>query len=137
LVERLDRTQEVSGSNPLSSIRQRTVRGEVLEVEEPRLLRFSWQGSANERPTEVTWLIEPEGLGTRLTYTHTRFSGLHGQVMSRLLGRVRRKMLSDGLPPRALRPGRGGRVGLGCELLTADARLASVRGPRCPIRLLR
>jgi predicted nucleic acid-binding protein len=27
--------------------------------------------------------------------------------------------------------------GLGCELLTGDARLASAPGPRCPIRLLR
>jgi hypothetical protein len=36
--------------------------------------------------------------GTRLTWEHTGFHGIEGAFMSQLLGRVRRKMLSEGLP---------------------------------------
>jgi hypothetical protein len=49
-------------------------------------------------PTEVTYRVEPHEDGARLTYLHTGFAGIGGQIMSRLLGRVRRKMLDDGLP---------------------------------------
>jgi hypothetical protein len=38
------------------------------------------------------------GGGARLTYSHTGFAGIGGQIMSRLLGRVRRKILDQGLP---------------------------------------
>ena len=38
------------------------------------------------------------GDGTRFTYEHTGFTGVGGLFMAQLLGRVRRKMLSDGLP---------------------------------------
>jgi hypothetical protein len=47
----------------------------------------------------VTYRIEPIPTGTRLTYEHTGFTGVRGRMMSRLLGRVRRKMLDEGLPP--------------------------------------
>ena len=74
------------------------VRCEVLDVRAPELLRYSWQGSDGERPTLVTYRIEPFEGGARLTYEHTGFTGIGGVFMSRLLGRVRRKMLDDGLP---------------------------------------
>jgi uncharacterized protein YndB with AHSA1/START domain len=75
------------------------VRCEVPEVNAPELLRYSWRGSNDEDPTIVTYLIEPTGSGSRLTYEHTGFSGIRGRMMSELLGRVRRKMLDKGLPP--------------------------------------
>lgn len=71
---------------------------EVLEVRAPELLRFSWRGAEDERATEVTYRVEPHAGGTRVTYLHTGFVGIGGLVMSRLLGRVRRKMLDQGLP---------------------------------------
>jgi uncharacterized protein YndB with AHSA1/START domain len=74
------------------------VRCEVLEVQAPELLGYSWRGGANERPTQVTYRVEPHGDGARLTYSHTGFAGIGGQIMSRLLGRVRRRMLDEGLP---------------------------------------
>jgi uncharacterized protein YndB with AHSA1/START domain len=74
------------------------VRCKVLEVRPPELLRYSWRGGENERPTEVTYRVAPHGYGARLTYLHTGFAGIGGQIMSRLLGRVRRKMLDEGLP---------------------------------------
>lgn len=36
---------------------------EVLEAQEPRLLRYSWRGDAKGRVTEVTYRIEPHGDG--------------------------------------------------------------------------
>jgi len=47
---------------------------EVLEVREPSLLRFSF------------------------TYEHTGFTGAGGFLLAQLLGSVRRKMLTIGLP---------------------------------------
>jgi uncharacterized protein YndB with AHSA1/START domain len=71
---------------------------EVLEVEEPRLLRYTWRGEENDNPTVVTYQIEPQMGGTRFTFEHTGFAGVSGFFMAKLLGAVRRKMLNVGLP---------------------------------------
>ena len=42
--------------------------------------------------------LEPRADGTRLTYEHTGFTGVGGLFMATLLGRVRTKMLTVGLP---------------------------------------
>ena len=70
----------------------------VLEVREPTLLRYTWQGDGDHYTTEVTYRLEPHNGGTRFTYDHTGFTGIGGFFMARLLGNVRRKMLTDGLP---------------------------------------
>jgi uncharacterized protein YndB with AHSA1/START domain len=71
---------------------------EVLEVDEPDLLRHSWRGEENGRPTYVTYRLASNDGGTRLTFEHTGFTGAWGLVMSKLLGSVRAKMLTIGLP---------------------------------------
>ena len=72
---------------------------EVLEVDEPRLLAYDWRNKETDEPTVVTNVLENlPGGGTRLTWQHTGFRGLEGAFMSRLLGGVRRKMLTEGLP---------------------------------------
>jgi uncharacterized protein YndB with AHSA1/START domain len=72
---------------------------EVLEADEPSLLRYSWVGDENGEPTEVTYRIEPHNGGTRFTYEHTGFTGIGGFLMAKLvLGPVRKKMLDVGLP---------------------------------------
>jgi uncharacterized protein YndB with AHSA1/START domain len=71
---------------------------EVLEVNEPSLLRYSWIGDENGDATYVTYRLEPHAGGTRFTYEHTGFTGAGGFFMAKLLGRVRRKMLTVGLP---------------------------------------
>jgi uncharacterized protein YndB with AHSA1/START domain len=71
---------------------------EVLEVRECSRLRFTWLGGADDDLTTVTWLLEPHAGGTRLTCEHTGFTGLRGFMMAKILGSVRRKMLSVGLP---------------------------------------
>lgn len=72
---------------------------EVLEVNEPSLLRYSWTGGdGGGDVTEVAYRLEPHAGGTRFTYEHTGFAGIGGAFMAWLLGRVRRKMLTAGLP---------------------------------------
>ena len=71
---------------------------EVLEVNEPSLLRWSWIGDEGGDVTEVTYRLERHAGGTRFTYDHTGFTGVGGVFMAKLLGHVRRKMLTVGLP---------------------------------------
>jgi uncharacterized protein YndB with AHSA1/START domain len=87
---------------------------EVLEANEPSLLRYSWLGDEGGKTTQVTYRIEPHADGTRFTYEHTGFTGIGGFLMAKVvLGRVRKKMLDVGLPSvldavdddGALRPG--------------------------------
>jgi hypothetical protein len=70
----------------------------VLEVNEPSLLRYSWTGDDGGDVTEVIYRLEPHAGGTRFSYEHTGFTGIGGIFMAKLLGRVRTKMLSIGLP---------------------------------------
>jgi uncharacterized protein YndB with AHSA1/START domain len=71
---------------------------EVLEVQEPSRLRYSWQGDAKDDVTIVTYELAPQGAGTRFTWDHTGFTGLGGFVVSKMLASVREKMLTVGLP---------------------------------------
>jgi uncharacterized protein YndB with AHSA1/START domain len=75
------------------------VRCEVLAADAPSLLRFTWRNKETDEPSFVTYRLEDTAAGTRFTYSHTGFRGVGGLVMSRLLQRVRRRMLADGLPP--------------------------------------
>jgi uncharacterized protein YndB with AHSA1/START domain len=71
---------------------------EVTEVREPSLLRYSWQDEGGGEVTEVAYRLEAHGEGTRFTYDHTGFTGAGGFLMAKILGTVRTKMLSQGLP---------------------------------------
>jgi len=59
---------------------------EVIEVDEPRRLAYTWRGGRMRRPTTVTWTLEPVSEGTRLRLTHTGFAGAAGIAISFLLG---------------------------------------------------
>ena len=71
---------------------------EVLKVQEPLLLQYTWRGGEKDDLTTVTNLLEPHRGGTRLTWEHTGFSGIGGFIVSRVLNRVRKRMLDVGLP---------------------------------------
>jgi uncharacterized protein YndB with AHSA1/START domain len=49
-----------------------TIHGEVLEIDEPRLLRCRWTGGFGD--TEVTFELSPEADGTRLSVRHDGWS---------------------------------------------------------------
>ncbi len=70
---------------------------EVLEANEPSLLRYSWTDDGGGDVTEVLYRLEPTAGGTRFSYEHTGFTGVGGAFMAKLLGRVRTKMLTVGL----------------------------------------
>jgi uncharacterized protein YndB with AHSA1/START domain len=69
---------------------------QVLEVREPFLLRYTWLGGEKDDLTIVTNLLESHDGGTRFTWDHTGFTGLGGYIVSRVLNRVRKRMLDDG-----------------------------------------
>ena len=76
---------------------------EVLQAEESTLLRYTWTDEGGGDQTIVTYHLEPAGgpagQGTRFTYEHTGFTGPGGWFMAQFLGRIRRRMLTAGLPP--------------------------------------
>jgi uncharacterized protein YndB with AHSA1/START domain len=92
------------------------VRCEVIAVNAPTLLRYDWRNKEGDQPTVVTNLLAGIPGGTRLTWEHTGFHGIEGAFMSRLLGRVRRKMLSEGLPAVLADIGDDGRLRPGSTL---------------------
>lgn len=73
---------------------------QVLDVEVPRSLHYTWRGDGeSDDVTDVTYLLEPTAAGTLFTWKHTGFTGAGGFAMSKLLARVRRRMLTGGVPP--------------------------------------
>jgi uncharacterized protein YndB with AHSA1/START domain len=55
--------------------------GEILEIEPPRILAYSWYASWHENPaarTVVRWELTPSKVGTRLTVTHSGLSPIPG-----------------------------------------------------------
>ena len=73
---------------------------EVIAVDAPRSLHYTWRGDKDsDDVTDVKYLLEETANGTRFTWQHTGFTGPGGFAMSKLLANVRRKMLTDGLPP--------------------------------------
>ena len=70
----------------------------MLEAAAPSLLRYSWADAGGGEVTEVTYRLEPRAGGTRFTFEHTGFTGVGGVFMAKMLGHVRAKMLTVGLP---------------------------------------
>jgi uncharacterized protein YndB with AHSA1/START domain len=58
---------------------------EVLEVRQPSVLRYSWIGNENDKPTHVTFTLEPHAGGTRLTFEHVGFTGIGGFLLAKLM----------------------------------------------------
>lgn len=72
---------------------------EVLEVDEPRRLSYSWRGHEDGEPTVVTFTLEPVEGGTRLRLEHTGFRGLGGFFTRLILSRGwKKKLVREKLP---------------------------------------
>ena len=85
------------------------VKCEVLEVEPPRRLVYSWCGG--NQNTTVAWTLEPAAEGTRLRLEHAGFRGLRGWMISRILGKGwGSKILKINIPALLSRWGGEGRV---------------------------
>lgn len=59
---------------------------QVIEVDEPRRLVYTWHGGWTPTPTLVTWSLDPVPGGTRLRLDHTNFEGIRGVALSMILG---------------------------------------------------
>lgn len=71
---------------------------EVLEVDAPRLLRYTWVGDEGAVPSYVAYRLAAGADGTDLVWEHTGFTGVGGFFMARLLRSVRVTMLGEALP---------------------------------------
>ena len=72
---------------------------QVLEARAPHVLRYSWQDDDAVPATEVSYLLEPHGGGTRFTFDHTGFTGV-GRffVVKLVMEPSRRRMFATGVP---------------------------------------
>lgn len=59
-----------------------TVQCEVLEVDEPKLLVYSWRGGSGQSrlDTVVRWQLESTARGTRLTLEHSGFLPINARA---------------------------------------------------------
>ena len=73
---------------------------EVLVVDKPRRLSYSWKTSNMKSPTTVTYILTPtKDEGTRLRLEHSGFEGDSGKVMLPLFESGWGHKLSDELGP--------------------------------------
>lgn len=63
--------------NPKVNFEGLTVHCEVLELEPPSRLVFSWSAGGPVVDTRVTFQLEPDGDGTRLLFEHAGFDLAH------------------------------------------------------------
>jgi uncharacterized protein YndB with AHSA1/START domain len=66
---------------------------EVIAVEKPRRLAYTWQGGWMKAPTTVTWTLMPQDNGTLLRLEHNGFEGVGGIALSFILGTGWKRML--------------------------------------------
>lgn len=75
------------------------INGTVLEVEPPRRLAYTWQGSHMRRPTTVTWTLIPlDGDSTRLRLEHAGFAGPSGLLLRAMHQGGWKKFVRKSLP---------------------------------------
>ena len=72
---------------------------EVLAVEPPHRLVFSWIGDEKQKATTVSFELQAVSGGTKLTFAHTGFEGLGGFFGRMMMANGwRKKMLGRQLP---------------------------------------
>ncbi len=74
---------------------------EVLELEPPRRLAYSWKGGGID--TVVVYSLAAEGGNTRLVMEQSGFTGLRGWMVSRILGGGWKKIIGQSLREAASR----------------------------------
>ena len=71
---------------------------EVLEIEAPSHMVWSWRGGPLDTTVTFTLTEEDEGRATRLVMVHDGFRGLRGRIVGRILKLGSRKLYRESLP---------------------------------------
>jgi uncharacterized protein YndB with AHSA1/START domain len=61
------------------------IEGEVLEVDRPRRLVYTWRTNNDKAWTTVTWKLEPCENGTQVDLQHTGFESEGGYILSQVI----------------------------------------------------
>jgi uncharacterized protein YndB with AHSA1/START domain len=72
----------------------RVIECEVLEVDEPRILSYTWGGKGSV----VTFRLDPIAEGTRLRLEHKGMHGIRGVAMAWILSRGWKHKINQRLP---------------------------------------
>lgn len=72
-----------------------TVNCEVLEIDRPRRVAFSWAGGGID--TIVSFDLEPHGDSTRLVMQQSGFAGMRGLMVSKILSGGWKRMIEERL----------------------------------------
>lgn len=71
---------------------------EILEIEEPNAITYSWLGGSMKKPTIVKWNLKAIEDGTVVNLRHTGFVGLDGWMIKQILTFGWRKITRKLLP---------------------------------------
>lgn len=61
---------------------RKAIECEVVELEAPHRLVYTWRENPTEAPDLVTWALEPVEAGTRVRLEHTRLTDLRASAIS-------------------------------------------------------
>jgi uncharacterized protein YndB with AHSA1/START domain len=81
------------------------VQCEVIELEPPRRLAYSWKGGGID--TIVSYVLAAEGANTRLVMEQSGFTGMRGLMVSKILSGGWKRMIAERLPAAAGRVAAG------------------------------
>jgi uncharacterized protein YndB with AHSA1/START domain len=87
-----------SGRGKSQILRAETILCEVVALDAPRRLAYTWQSERDQEPTLVTWTLEPVDGGTRLQLVHTVCSGPQTLIFRMQAGANWQAALNVGLP---------------------------------------
>jgi len=71
---------------------------EVLEVEAPRRLVYTWDGGGPFGKTTLLWTLQPLSIGTRLRLEHRGFAGFRPFLLSLMMSSGWNKKLTKVVP---------------------------------------
>jgi uncharacterized protein YndB with AHSA1/START domain len=74
-----------------------TVDCEVIEVDPPRALAYTWKNAGNGIDTVVRYTLEAVPEGTRLRLRHTGFRGMRAVMVSFILGSGWKGIMAAGI----------------------------------------
>lgn len=70
----------------------------ILEIDPPRRLVYTWQGSHMQQPTIVTWTLTDLPEGTHLRLEQNGFTGVRGWIIRLILNRGWQDLIGRALP---------------------------------------